>query len=251
MYQKFFSARSEKAASHAVVWWFVGTVVLETAIVALAVVGSSLFPTGEVHEHPRELLAYMALHGLTGTPWLSLLGAVMLGAIFAKVVSTANNFLFSPSTNLINDIFLRYLAPNASNKRTLIVSRLMVVLLGCWALYQSLHIESVLQKALYAYTIYSAALTPVILAAFYSKRVNAQGAVSAIFAGTITTICWDLPFVHNSLPAWLAERDAIFPALIAALVCLVAVSAFTKPPKAEQVAQFFPGVNYAKPKEEG
>jgi SSS family solute:Na+ symporter/sodium/proline symporter len=240
MYQKFFSARSEKAASHAVVWWFVGTVVLETAIVALAVVGSSLFPTGEVHEHPRELLAYMALHGLNGGAWLSLLGAVMMGAIFAKILSTANNFLFSPATNLINDIFLRYLAPNASNKRILIVSRLMVVLLGSWALYQSLHIESVLQKALYAYTIYSAALTPVILAAFYSRRVNGNGAVAAIAAGTLVTVCWDLPFVHRSLPAWLAERDAIFPALVAALLCMVVVSAATKPPKAEQVALFFP-----------
>jgi solute:Na+ symporter, SSS family len=241
MYQKFFSARSEKAASQAVVWWIVGTVILETVIVALAVVGSVLFPEGEVHEHPREILAWTALHGLNGTPMLSLLGAVLMGAIFAKILSTANNFLFSPATNLVNDIFLRYLAPNASNKRILIVSRLMVVLLGCWALYQSLNIESVLKKALYAYTIYSAALTPVILAAFYSRRVNAQGAVSAIAAGTVVTVCWDLSFVHNSLPVWLAERDAIFPALVAALICLVVVSALTKPPKAEQVAQFFPG----------
>ena len=115
-----------------------------------------------------------------------------MGAVFAKILSTANNFLFSPATNLVNDIFLRYLAPNASNKRILIVSRLMVVLLGCWALYQSMNIESVLKKALYAYTIYSAALTPVILAAFYSRRANAQGAVTAIAAGTLVTVCWDL-----------------------------------------------------------
>jgi solute:Na+ symporter, SSS family len=241
MYQKFFSARSEKAASQAVIWWILGTVILETVIVALAVVGSVLFPTGEVHDHPREILAWTALHGLSGRPMLSLLGAVLMGAIFAKILSTANNFLFSPATNLVNDIFLRYLAPNASNKRILAISRLMVVVLGCWALYQSLNIESVLAKALYAYTIYSAALTPVILAAFYSRRANAQGAVSAIAAGTVVTVGWDLSFVHNLLPAWLADRDAIFPALVAALICLVVVSALTKPPKAEQVAQFFPG----------
>jgi len=240
MYQKFFSARSEKAARNAVVWWIFGTVILETVIVALAVVGSSLFPTGEVHDHPREILAWTALHGLNGNPFLSLLGALVIGAIFAKVISTANNFLFSPATNLVNDIFLRYLAPEASNKRILAISRLMVVLLGCWALYQSLHTESVLKKTLYAYTIYSAALTPVILAAFYSRRVNGKGAVSAIAAGTAVTVCWDLPFVHNHLPAALAARDAIFPALIISLLCLVVVSALTKPPRREQVAQFFP-----------
>jgi SSS family solute:Na+ symporter/sodium/proline symporter len=240
MYQKFFSAKSEQAARNAVVWWIFGTVILETVIVALAVVGSALFPTGEVHDHPREILAWTALHGLTGSPLLSLIGALMIGAIFAKVISTANNFLFSPATNLVNDIFLRYIAPKASNTRILAISRLMVVLLGCWALYQSLHTESVLKKTLYAYTIYSAALTPVILAAFYSRRVNANGAVSAIAAGTIVTVCWDLPFVHKILPGVLAERDAIFPALIAALLCLVVISALTKPPRQEQVEQFFP-----------
>ena len=241
MYQKFFSARSEKAARNAVVWWILGTVVLETVIVALAVVGSVLFPSGEVHEHPREILAWSALHGLNGGAPLRLLGALVLGAIFAKVISTANNFLFSPATNLVNDIFLRYLAPKASNTRILAVSRLIVVLLGCWALYQSVHTESVLKKTLYAYTIYSAALTPVILGAFYSRRVNGAGAVSAIAAGTVVTVCWDLPLVHHGLPGWLAERDAIFPALILSVLCLLVVSAVTRPPRAEQVAQFFPG----------
>ena len=43
--------------------------------------------------------------------------------------------------------------------------------------------ESILQKMLWAYTIYSAALTPVVLAAFYSKRVTAWGAVAAIGDG--------------------------------------------------------------------
>ena len=64
MYQKFFSAKSEQDARRAVIGWVAGTVVLETIIVALAVVGSVLFPGGEVHQRPREIIAYTALHGL-------------------------------------------------------------------------------------------------------------------------------------------------------------------------------------------
>jgi len=233
MYQKFFSAKSEKDARNAVVGWIFGTVILESVIVALAVFGSVLFPSGEVHERPREIIAYTALHGLP--VWL---GALMMGAVFAKIISTANNYLFSPATNLINDVFSRYIAPDASNKRVMIVSRLVVVGLGIWALYQAVHTSSVLAKSLYAYTIYSSALTPVILAAFYSRRANAQGAVSAIAAGTLVTFFWDIWKPH--LPAVLAARDAIFPALLVAVVCLVVVSALTPPPKAEQVALFFP-----------
>ncbi|MFZ0632840.1 MAG: sodium:solute symporter family protein [Acidobacteriaceae bacterium] len=234
MYQKFFSAKSERDARVAVVGWIIGTVILETVIVAIAVVGSVLFPHGEVAQRPREIIAYSALHGLPA--WL---GALLMGAVFAKIMSTANNFLFSPATNLINDVFVRYISPNASNKRVLLVSRLMVVLLGIWALYQALGTQSVLQKTIYAYTIYAAALTPVILAAFYWKRANAAGAATAIAAGTFITVFWDTAFVRAHVPVWAADSDfAIFPALGAALVGLVVVSYVTRPPSKEQIDLF-------------
>jgi SSS family solute:Na+ symporter/sodium/proline symporter len=95
---------------------------------------------------------------------------------------------------------------------------------------------------LYAYTVYSAALTPVILAAFYSRRANAKGAVSAIAVGTIVTVVWDSAYVtahlRAHLPPILAERSAIFPALFLAVLCLFVVSALTAAPKREQVARF-------------
>ncbi len=233
MYQKFFSAKSEKDATRAVIGWFIGIVILESVIVAIAVLGSALFPTGEVHDRPREILAYTGMHGLP-----HVLGAIMVGAIFAKVISTANNYLFSPATNLVNDVFVRYIAPDASNKRILIVSRLMVVLLGIWSLWQSIGTSSVLKKSLYAYTIYSAALTPVILAAFFWRRATAAGAVSSIAAGTVVTVFWDTAFVHNIFPKVISDRDAIFPALIASLLCLFAVSLLTPPPSEAQLKPF-------------
>jgi SSS family solute:Na+ symporter/sodium/proline symporter len=238
MYQKFFSAKSEKDASRAVAGWIVGTVILETVIVALAIAGSAIFPTGDVHDHPREILAYTGLHAFTGSSPLMLLGALLVGAIFAKIVSTANNYLFSPAANLVNDIFVRYLKPRASNKEILLVSRLMVVLLGLWALYQGLHTESVLKKSLYAYTIYSAALTPVILAAFYWKRATASAAVASIFTGTFVTVFWDTAFIHAHLPAVISDRDAIFPALLASLLCLITVSLLTPRPTESHLRAF-------------
>ena len=265
MYQKFFSARSERDASRAVAGWIVGTVLLETVIVALAVTGSAVFPTGEVHDHPREVLAYIGLHAFSpaqtvttlpsdigpatvitttevlpplATNLLQLLGALLVGSIFAKIISTANNYLFSPATNLVNDIFVRYLRPNAGNRQVLLVSRAMVVLLGLWALYQGLHTESVLKKALYAYTIYAAALTPVILAAFYWRRATASAAVASIFTGTVVTVFWDSTFIHTHLPAVISERDAIFPALVASLLCLVVVSVVTPRPNLAHLRAF-------------
>jgi len=233
MYQKFFSAKTEKDARVSVVGWIIGTLVLEALIVAIAVFGRALYPTGEVAMHPREIIPYTARHGLP-----ALMGALLLGAVFAKVISTASNYLFSPATNLVNDVFVRYIAPDASNKRVIIVSRVAVVLLGCWALYQAVYAESILRKMLWAYTIYSAALTPVVLAAFYSKRVTAWGAVAAIASGTVATLAWDVPAVNHLFPHIIADRDAIFPALFAALIAMVVVSLFTTRPSAAQLEQF-------------
>jgi SSS family solute:Na+ symporter/sodium/proline symporter len=266
MYQKFFSAKTQRDASQAVVGWIIGTVVLETVIIALAVTGSALFPTGEVHDRPREILAYIGMHAFEAAPAATvtidasgaihqtanaaavydtrtlffgqLLGALLIGSIFAKVISTANNWLFSPATNLVNDIFVRYLKPHASNKQILIVSRLMVVLLGIWSLAQSLGTESVLKKALYAYTIYGAALTPVILSAFFWRRATAAAAVASIATGTIVTVFWDTALVHDHLPAAIANRDAILPALVASLLCLIVVSLVTPPPTERHLRAF-------------
>jgi solute:Na+ symporter, SSS family len=232
MYQKFFSAKSERDARVSVVGWIIGTLILETLIVAIAVFGRALYPGGEVAAHPREIIPYTARHALP-----SLMGALLLGAVFAKVISTASNYLFSPATNLINDVFVRYIAPDASHKRVLIVSRLTVVLLGCWALYQAVYAESILEKMLWAYTIYSAALTPVVLAAFYSKRVTAWGAVAAIATGTVVTLAWDVRGVRDLFPAIIAQRDAIFPALFAAVIAMIAVSAVTPKPAPVKFAE--------------
>jgi len=236
MYQKFFSAKSEKDATRATLGWVVGTVILETIIVSIAVVGSALYRSGEVHERPREILAYTAVHAFGGSKLLQVLGALLVGAIFAKVVSTANNYLFSPATNLVNDVFVRYIKRDAGNKSVLLVSRLMVAALGAWALWQSLGTSSVLDKSVYAYTIYSAALTPVILAAFFWKRATAAGAVASIAAGTLVTVGWDS--IARHLPAAIGVQDAILPALVASLICLFAVSLMTKRPSEAQLAPF-------------
>ncbi len=46
MYQKFFSARTERDARVSVVGWTLGTLLLETLIVAIAVFGRALYPDG-------------------------------------------------------------------------------------------------------------------------------------------------------------------------------------------------------------
>ncbi|HYH01413.1 MAG TPA: sodium:solute symporter family protein [Terriglobales bacterium] len=234
MYQKFFSAKDERAAKIAVGGWIVGTFFLETVIIAIAVFGTAIYgKSPELMASPRETIPFVARHGLP-----AFMGALLMGAVFAKVISTANNYLFSPATNLVEDVYSRFINKNASHRQILVLSRVAVVGLGVFALVQGAYWTSVLAMALYAYTVYSAAITPVVMSAFFWKRATAAGAVTSIGLGTFVTIAWNYGGKNLLPPSW-AERDAIFPAMIVSLISLVVVSLLTRPPRREQWAPFF------------
>ena len=220
MYQKFFSAKSESDARKSVIGWIIGTVVLETLLISLAVIASSTLRT----DRPREIIPLTAKEALP-----HLLGAILLGGVFAKVISTANNYLFSPATNLIHDVYERFVNRRASEKRTLVVSRLIVVLLGSFAVLQATQFESILKASLYAYTVYGAAVTPAVMAVFFWPRANTAGAISSILLGTVVTIGWELSqqYGPTSWKMSTGSVDAIYPALAASVLSLVVVSLLT------------------------
>jgi solute:Na+ symporter, SSS family len=228
MYQKFYSARSEREARLSVVGWVCGTVVLETVIVLIAMVGGVMFRSAlEAPSNPLPAFAiipYTARHGLS-----PLAGAIFLGAIFAKVISTGNNYLFSPSTSVVHDVFQRFVIKRATERSLLLLSRLTVVALGLIALAQAFQ-PSVLATAVYAYDVYGAGITPAVIAAFFWKRATVAGGLSSIIAGTVVAVAWKILNFQTPM---------IFPALAASLVCLVGVSLLTSPPRPEQWQPFF------------
>jgi SSS family solute:Na+ symporter/sodium/proline symporter len=228
MYQKFFSARSERDARLSVVGWIIGTVVLETVIVLLAIVGGHMFHNRvESGQLPAwGLIPYTARYGV-----LPLIGAIFLAGIFAKVISTGNNYLFSPASSVVHDILERFVMKKSSDRSLVLMSRVVVVLLGLLALAQSFQ-PSILRTAVYAYDVYGAGITPVVVAAFFWKRTTTAGGLSSIAAGTAVAVAWKIFNLDPVVPM-------IFPALAASVASLVGVSLLTAPPHPEQWQPFF------------
>ncbi len=246
MYQKFFSARSERTARLSVVGWMSGTLFLEIAIVLLAIVGGTL-----AREHieqgslpPWGIIPYAARYGV-----ISWVGAFFLGAVFAKIISTGNNYLFSPATNVVHDIYQRFIDRQANDRAILIASRATVVFLGILAYFQAFQ-SSILETAVYAYDVYGAGITPVVLAAFFWKRATPSGGLASILAGTFISVIWKVfgTFAPEKGPAsnilenlglWVRDFPMIFPALAMSLICLVLVSLLTAPPERKRWEPFF------------
>lgn len=237
MYQRFYSARSEATARRAVPVWFVLTVGIEALIVVLAVLGRVVYPELSIEdgEHERILLTV-----LRGALPLSV-GAAMLAAAVAIVVSTGTSFLLVPATNVVNDLYVRYLRPDAAQRTRVRLMRVVIVALGVWAFVQLAFFTTVLEMALYAYTMYGS-LTPAILATFFWRRATAAGAVSSIAAGMATTFLWQFGGPRgwlDWLPDGLAGLDPVIPALAFAVTLLVLVSLATSPPAEERWRPFF------------
>jgi SSS family solute:Na+ symporter len=222
MYQRFFSARDGKTARRSVIGWIAGTIVIETLIVVIAIIGSALFFDIEAE--------MVILHSVKfGLPIV--IGCLLLAAIVAVIVSTADSFLLVPSTNIIRDIYQRFIDPKASQRRIILYSRIVVVLLGLFAFMQVKFFTRVLEMALYAYTMYGVGITPAVLAAFFWKRANAYGGVSSMAAGMAMTLIWEI-----SGQPW--EIPTVYPALILSLFCLIFVSLVTSKPAGEKWKPF-------------
>jgi Na+/proline symporter len=230
-YQRIFASRNAKGARQAVTVMIFVALIIELLIIASAWVASSLVPNPE---NGRYILIYAAKYYMP-----LVFGVLFMVAVVGIIISTADSFLLVPATTFIKDIYLQYIQPKASEKRVLLLSRLLVVVFGvvAWLVTHAFaETTGFFRKALYAYTIYGASITPCLVAAMFWKRATTTGAISSIVAGTAVTLLWSAPFIKDNLPASVSGLDAVLPALLISVLALIVGSLLTEPQRAKRPA---------------
>jgi SSS family solute:Na+ symporter/sodium/proline symporter len=246
MYQKFYSARTPGDAKKAVVLWIIGTMVVETVIVVIAIYASSYYWTDPSID-PAAVVLYAA-RDMVPAP----VGLLLLAAAVVVVISTGMNYLLSPSTNIMRDIYQRFMKPDASQESMVALQKVLIVVLGLVAFLMIFLPTvmgweiSVLKYAYFAYTLYGVAITPALFAALSWKRATKQGGVTSIVTGAAIAILFDfvIPYVA---PQVMIGEDAwgipsIYPALIGSIGTLIVVSLLTPKPDRAVLAKLFPDV---------
>ena len=221
IYQKFASARDERATRIAVAGWIIGTVVVEVLIVAIGVLGSLRLPGLSVADS-EGIVVRVAVGVLP-----ALLGALLLAAAAAIVVSAANSMLLVAASNLVRDVYQRSVNRTASERQIVLAMRAVIGLLAVAGLLGGSLFPSVLAVALWAYTMYGAGITPALLAALLWPRTTKEAGVYSIAAGMTVTLLWELAAVARgsvAAPAYLLGVQSIYPALLASIAALVGVT---------------------------
>ena len=225
MYQKFFSAKDERTARRAVVGWLAGTILLETLIVSIGAFGSIVVPGLSLQE--SETIAIRVAVDVLPTVF----GMLLLAGAAAIIVSTATGMLLTPATSLTRDVYQRFAEPAADDRRLVLVTRVLIVVLGLLALAAGNFFPTILAMALWAYTMYGAGVTPALLAALLWPRVARTAGVASIAMGMAVTLIWEIAaIVHGSHPLGL---QTIYPALGASIATLVAGSSIGRAERTE------------------
>ncbi len=177
-------------------------------------------------------------------------GLLLLGAACAVVISTGMNYLLSPTTNIMRDIYGRFFGKGASEAKKIALQKVFVVLLGICAFLMifiptiSGSSISVLRYSYTAYTMYGVAITPALLAAFVWKRATKAGGLASIIGGSISALFLEL-VVPNLLPSVIKGGDpwgipGIYISCLVSVGCLIFFSLVTTPPKQIDLKKLFP-----------
>lgn len=136
----------------------------------------------------------------------ALLGALGLAAVFSAEVSSADAVLFMLSTSMSQDIFKRYIRPDATDADVLRVARLAAAVGGAGGIVMTLMLESVISSITIFYSIMSVCLFVPLLAGLYSRRPGVPEALAAIGSGVSALVAVQLAehFEVFARPAWIS-----------------------------------------------
>ena len=153
-----------------------------------------------------------------------LIAGIMLAAILAAVMSTADSQLLVTSSSVSEDIY-KMLSSRKKivDNRLLVISRIALIAVAIVSVGIAWEPDnSVLGLVSYAWAGFGAAFGPLILLALYWPRMTRQGAIAAIVSGGITVLIW------NQLKGGLFDLYEIIPAFFFSTFSGIVVSKFTR-----------------------
>ncbi|MCA1749923.1 MAG: sodium/proline symporter PutP [Sphingomonadales bacterium] len=158
-----------------------------------------------------------------------LISGFLLAALLAAIMSTISSQLLVSSSSLTEDFYRLFLRRNASERETVNVGRLSVLLVALVAIWIASDPESqVLGLVANAWAGFGAAFGPLILLSLTWSRMTAAGAVAGLVTGAAVVIFWIAMEWNTSFLGGQGVYE-IIPGFFAALAAIIGVSLATEP----------------------
>lgn len=208
LYQRIYATRDVKTAQRA--WYIAGLLewpLMSFLGVLLGMFGRVMFPDVESEMALPMLIKDVLPIGLVG---------LVCAAYFSAIMSTADSCLMASVGNLVNDIYQKYINPEASDKKVLRLSRILTICIGVCSVVIAMAVPKVLDSILLAYSFMVSGLFVPTIGGLLSSRVSSRAAFISMIIGGFTAL------LLNIVPSLNPLEEPILVALpLSALVLVV------------------------------
>jgi len=210
-YQRLFAAKNDRIAVLAAV--LAGVLLMVYAVFpaitgmgARALFGESIEPSQAITTVVVDVLG----------PWGS---AVVLGAIVAAIMSTADSLLVAGSAHVTHDMLVKTFGWKPTDRQMLTATRWATACIGILALAMAVSIQAIIELLLLSYTMYAAGVFVPVVIGLYSNKGSAKAALASMISGAVCSLllingAWDLwglpPIIAGAMVSGLAFVLVVF-----------------------------------------
>jgi sodium/proline symporter len=149
---------------------------------------------------------------------------IVMAAIMAAIMSTADSLLLQTGSIASRDLYERFINPKASDREMVMVSRGLVLAIGVVGYIIALvQPPAVFDIVIFATSILSSAFAPAFICAVWWKKANTPGAIASMVTGALTSFVWEV--------GSLADTTTLAPVtvgLLASTLTIIVVSLATQ-----------------------
>jgi len=220
------SGKIKKARRIAIAWASISL----TAAIAVGMSGRAFLIKNPLIGKAESEKVFMKLVDALTTP---MVGGILLAAVLAAVMSTADSQLLVTSSAITEDLYRKIFKKQLGEKELVSVGRISVIIVAIIAFIIALDPQSsVLDLVAYAWAGFGATFGPVIILSLFWKRMTRRGAVAGIISGGLTVLIW------KNVSGGLFNLYEIVPGFIISILFIYIISIFDKMPSQSIIAEF-------------
>ncbi len=246
---RYMAIKSKREMKKSQIIGSIWTILILTMTTVLAIVARTYLST-PLQSGEKELVFAKVVRQMFAFGPIALLSGILIAAILAAAMSTADSQLLASSSAFASDFYKTVVNKNASDKKVLNVGRYAVIAItllafGLALLVYKLEITNLMGLVSAAWSIFGAAFGPVMVMSLFWRKFNYKGAVSSIITGFVLSILWLMLFNaeyygFNSIIVNTGLYE-IVPAFIIAILVGVVVTLTTKAP-AKEIVELYDSV---------
>lgn len=122
------------------------------------------------------------------------LSGLIISAMMAIVLSTADSFLNSAAVSVINDVYLPLKEYTVGEKERLKIVRIANVVIGIVAVTVALNMPRLLDILTFSYSFWAPTILPVLIFTILGYKLNEKAVWCGIVLGSISSTGWNILF---------------------------------------------------------